>query len=522
MTTAERNGHQESPFKEQLREWRRKALQSLPLDSVYGDILTRKQQGPGWLEARDPWSPTGDRNPSAGVADGTGEAERGAFKSFRDGDRPISVFDYLVKSGKATDFRDARAIMARLSGVPRPERGPRATMGSGSFAGQANDAASDGEKKTPGRAAYKFDVIDSRIFAHANYRIHWLIRWLIISGLPVLIGGPRKTLKTSIIIDLVLSLGSGMPFLGCEEFRVYRKLTVAILSGESGGFTLQETARRVCKAKGIDLAEVSVYWGFTLPQLANPIDVAALARGLKDKKIEVLVIDPAYLCLLAGVEGKDINAANLFEVGPLLMSVGRACLDAGCTPILIHHTRKNLQAPFEPLELEDLAFAGFQEWARQWLLVNRREKYEPGTGEHRLWLTAGGSAGQGGQWALDITEGQLREDFGGRVWEVSVNGAREVRQAATTEKQARQEKDEASRLLKAVDDLAAKAGDRFAIVGYTEARDLAHLSSTKVTPCRASPGDRKTPGAGRPHQECGTAKLCAAGGEGASQALLRR
>ncbi|MES2645076.1 MAG: hypothetical protein V4850_36655 [Myxococcota bacterium] len=100
-------------------EWRRAALRALPLGGVFGELLTGKVSGAGWLQCRDPWSESGDRNPSAGVADGTGEAERGTFHSFVRGES-LSVFDYLIARGQAVDFRAAAARVAELSGVSFP------------------------------------------------------------------------------------------------------------------------------------------------------------------------------------------------------------------------------------------------------------------------------------------------------------------------------------------------------------------------------------------------------------------
>ena len=100
-------------------EWRRRALDALPLESVYGDLLTGKKSGAGWLECRDPSSSTGDQNPSAGVADGTGDAERGSFHSFISG-KTISIFDFIIIYRGAHDFCEAMERVAQLSGVPVP------------------------------------------------------------------------------------------------------------------------------------------------------------------------------------------------------------------------------------------------------------------------------------------------------------------------------------------------------------------------------------------------------------------
>ena len=44
-------------------QWRSDALARLDLEAIYGDVLTGKSKGNGWLEARDPASPSGDRDP---------------------------------------------------------------------------------------------------------------------------------------------------------------------------------------------------------------------------------------------------------------------------------------------------------------------------------------------------------------------------------------------------------------------------------------------------------------------------
>ena len=147
--------------------------------------------------------------------------------------------------------------------------------------------------------------------------------------------GPKKVLKTTILLDLAISLATGTPFLG--HFDVYRRCRVVMISGESGESTLQETGRRICRAGGIDPATVDVRWSVRLPQLANPVDCDRLGGGLKAIGAEVVIVDPLYLCLLAGLDSRSVEAGNLFQMGPLLASVARTCLDGGATPILAHH-----------------------------------------------------------------------------------------------------------------------------------------------------------------------------------------
>lgn len=333
----------------------------------------------------------------------------------------------------------------------------------------------------PQRRAWGFRPIDSRQLADDTPAPRWLVSRLVVAGMPLVIGGPSKSLKTSVAIDLAVSLATATSFLG--RFAVYEPARVAVLSGESGRWAIMETARRVCRERGLELGDLGdrALWQFDLPKLNDPADVDALAEGLAESGASVVLVDPLYLSLMPGE--RDGTASNLYAVGPLLLSVAAACIGVGVTPMLLHHSTKPSGRTGEPLELADLAFSGIAEFSRQWLLLNRREPFTPDE-PHRLWLAAGGSCDQGGLWGLDVDVGQLGEDFTGRRWLPTLTPAgqalRERKDEAAREKDRRacaaMEKDEAAMLaaLAAVDPKGKGAGLR-------KVREAARLSGERAS-----------------------------------------
>jgi hypothetical protein len=247
-----------------------------------------------------------------------------------------------------------------------------------------------------------------------DFEVEYLIDGVLVALQPCILGGSKKTLKTNAAIDMALSLATGKPFLG--RMAVKRACNVLMFSGESGLATIQETARRICRAKGINLRDVTkLHFSEWLPSIANTKHIEALEQAIQSVGCEVLILDPAYQCLHGG------DAGNIFDQGELLKKISEPCQRLGVTPILVHHLRKKGKGQrdyFDVPELDDLSWAGFSEWCRQWLLLGRREAYEPGTGSHKLWLSIGGSAGHSALWGLDIEEGVSGEP---RRWEVSLS-----------------------------------------------------------------------------------------------------
>ena len=272
----------------------------------------------------------------------------------------------------------------------------------------------------PDSDAIAYNRITATELATASYDIRFHVNGALVVGQPQGLFGSKKTLKTSVMLDQAVSLASGRPWLG--YFHVDQTARVAVFSGESGMATIQETCLRICQAADVDLATLPIVFSDTLPQFGSLPHMDALEKWLVAEGAEVAYFDPAYLALLtAGNEG------SIFAMGALLRSVSELCQRIGVTPILLHHTRSTIANPFTPGDLDDASWAGFAEFVRSWTILNRREKYQPGSGLHKLWLTIGGSVGHSGLWGVDVFEG-VYSGPGSRVWDVTVHKADDLRQ----------------------------------------------------------------------------------------------
>jgi len=297
-----------------------------------------------------------------------------------------------------------------------------------------------GEPPPPAEAApIDYEAVTFAELAGRQFNTPYLVEWLLADQQPCILAGPKKSLKTSFALDLALALSQGGFFLG--RFRVPRAVRTAFMSGESGLPVLQETGLRIASAAGYHPpALTNLLVTDRLPRVGDLDHLGALRDFALENELEALLIDPAYLALPAE------NTGDLHAVGQRLRHLNELTDELGLTIVLVHHTRKHTgRDPFDPPELEDIAWSGYQEWARQWLLLGRRDLYEPGSGEHRLWLTAGGSMGHSGRWAVDLSEG-VRTGDQGRFWAVEVTDPDEARHAARERHEAHKEADKAARL----------------------------------------------------------------------------
>ncbi len=317
----------------------------------------------------------------------------------------------------------------------------------------------------------RFKFISNGEFMKGDYRSTWLIKNMIVKGEPGVIGGPSKMLKSSFAVDAIVSLAAGVPFL--DRFEIPSPTRVAIVSGESGKSTLQTLTKRVIQAKGLEEAAVenSIYWEFELPILSNPGCVIEFVEDIAEIGVSLVVLDPLYLML------GDTDATNMCEVGPALSRVSQLLLSKGITPILVHHANKQL-AVGQVMVLTDLAYSGLEQFTRQFLLINRREKYQS-DGNHKLWMNVGGSAGHCGQFGVDVEEGILDEHFGGRFWRVHVDDAanlrgEEHREEMKAQKDRDKERKEEEKILEAID-VERPAATKTAI------KDLSSIKSKPLT-----------------------------------------
>lgn len=265
------------------------------------------------------------------------------------------------------------------------------------------------------RTPFNLDLIPDREFDREDkFEQSFLIDGLVVEREHLILGGPQKTAKTSILVDIAVSLATGARCLG--HFAVPEPQPVIIVSGESGGATLQKTARRIREARGVGLSD-NLHWGLRLPNLSLREHLDAMERDIVRLGAKLVAIDPAYLALLSA-DAAD-GAKNVMYMGTILNAFGQVGQRTGATLLLVHHFNKQIKQG-QPPSLSNLSQSGFAEWARQWVLLNHNRPYV--RGQMELRVNIGGSAGHGGNYLWQIDQGrQVEGGVGWTDWRVSVD-----------------------------------------------------------------------------------------------------
>ncbi|QDU56719.1 AAA family ATPase [Aeoliella mucimassa] len=271
---------------------------------------------------------------------------------------------------------------------------------------------------TPAKPAAKWslEALPQTEFMEQSWPVTWIVDGVLCAGDCHIIGGPSKTLKTNISLDLCIAIATGTPFL--NEFEVLKTGPVIFCSGESGRSRLQENSRSICNAYGLDYSSDFII-APKVPRGDRPEQMAALAELIAKYGAIYCLLDPTYLSVGAGLAGdaaKDLN-----RTGAALATYNALGYYRGCTMALCHHFTKGAgRSKSASVHLSNLSGAGYVEWARQWVILNRPGVYR-NDGQHELLMGVGGSAGHSGTYRVSINEGWITDERrSGGDWQVSV------------------------------------------------------------------------------------------------------
>lgn len=282
-------------------------------------LLTGKSKGE-WLEARDPSSPSGDLNPSAGVADGTGEFPRGLFKSFRGDGQAINVVDYVRQYKDCKDFVDAARYLSRLTGAPLP----------------INDL--------PARLLKRVDVHNwNRTYPSPP---DWIIPGVLSRGMVGGLVGTGGIGKGFLVLQLLMGAAAGKTIF--PSFPIIKPNRVMYLAAEDSSDQLHRRYRTILDAYDFSDEEMALLEkNFCLfsdcdgPLVTSGKKSVLITQRYKELKGEMLNFGPDLIVIDPKSRWTAINEDNNSEQALFIRSIERLIRISYGSALIVHHTGKN-------------------------------------------------------------------------------------------------------------------------------------------------------------------------------------
>lgn len=205
-------------------------------------------------------------------------------------------------------------------------------------------------------------------------RPRWLVEPLWARAAVGVLGGAPKSCKSWLALDLAVSVGSGTACLGA--FDVADAGPVLLYMAEDAAPVIKARLRAICRARGLDLATVSIHV-ITAPvlRLDRGRDQARLREAVRRCAPRLLILDP-----FVRLHRIDENDAG--EVSALLGYLRALQRQLDLAVLVVHHARKN-GASGAQAGLSLRGSGDFHAWGDSNLYIRRQKDSLVLTIEHR-------------------------------------------------------------------------------------------------------------------------------------------
>lgn len=208
-------------------------------------------------------------------------------------------------------------------------------------------------------AARGFEPMSLLLKTAAATPAEFLVDRVLRAGSYGVLGAQYKAGKTFLMIDLMLSIAAGVPWLGLIPVKQGR---VAGMHNEGDRVEFSERVRAVARSKNLELTEeimgrMSVQEGAS--KLDRPEAVNRLYEDLVHFQPDLVYIDPWYMSAGEGADGK-----NLAQMGTVLSNLQGIAQELNSALLITAHWNKS----GEGKGVERWSGAGLAEWGR--VLIN--------------------------------------------------------------------------------------------------------------------------------------------------------
>jgi hypothetical protein len=160
----------------------------------------------------------------------------------------------------------------------------------------------------------------------------WLVEELWSARAVGILGGPPKSAKTWLGVDLSVSVASGTPAL--ERYRVPTAGAVIYFAAEDQPLRLKERFAAIAQRRGLELRTLDIYLlAVAVLQLDRERDQERLSETIARIRPRLLVLDP-----LVRMHNLDENSAS--EISTLLSFLRYLERQYEVAILIVHHTRK--------------------------------------------------------------------------------------------------------------------------------------------------------------------------------------